>query len=391
MTHPMTQPRSRRRAAVTSAAGVAAAALAVGVSGMPAQAASPDEGGDFRIVADGYYATARIDVASDLPVPLPVPEVSGSLTAGLIESEVNSQGIEEQPEGTYSRAFASLLTAEGLDIELDAPYTAEQIAPPEETEPATVGLDGLEVPIVGNLDAISAEAKANWDSAMSSDGGVLTSLYSGVGQVDLVKIGDLGPITDLLPVELPLSDPLVSVGAGQLLQETGTFPKDDGSLGAYAQVSGRFGDVNVLGGAANGGVSVGIAGSDDGETPNAFGRLEATGEPGGATFDYELPALELQVGDQEVIDIEPGFDETFEVLDALELNVNFAEYRDDDTVLAEDGTQAAASGGGLALRLSLSAPLPLVGDVELTTAEVGLLSFPEVSVEVPEGGIQAAE
>ncbi|WP_157987390.1 hypothetical protein [Jiangella endophytica] len=380
------------------AAGVAGAALACSAAGLQAQAAEsgqagPDQrSGEFRIVADGYYATAQVRTGAQVPLPVPVPELDAHVTVGQIESEANSAGVEGEDEGVFSRAFGTIASIGGAGAEFDVPYLVEQVALPEEADTATYGLHGLEVPILGNLDAISGEVKANWNDDLvteGSEGGVLTSLYSGVGEVDLIDVADLGAVADLLPIELPVGSPVVTVGAGQLLQETGTFPKEDGSLGAYAEVSGRFADLSVLGGAANGGISLGFAGADDGETPNAWGRLEATGEPGGAGFDYELPALELHVGDNDVIHVEPGFDETFD-LGGLSVNLNFADYRDSDTVLAEDGTVASASGGGLSVRVAVNVPIPVLGDVEVASAEVGLLSFPELSVEVPQGGITGA-
>ena len=392
MSRPIAGAARTRRHAVRVVAGATGTALAVGCVGLQAQAADDKVyvgSDDFQIVADGYYATAQVEVASGLPLPVPVPEVDANVTVGQIESEANSAGIEGEDPGVYSRAFGTIANVGGLGADFDVPYLVEQTALPEEEEPATYGFHGIEVPVVGSLSAISGEAKANWNSDLVSEGaegGVLTSLYSGVGQVDLLNASDLGPVTELLPIDLPVDESVISIGAGQLLQETGTFAKEDGSLGGYAEVSGRFGDVSVLGGAENGGISVGFAGSDDGETPNSWGRLEANGEPGGATFDYDLPALELHVAGEEVIDVEPGFDQTFD-LNGLAVNLNFADYRDDDSVLAEDGTTAEASGGGLALRVTLSAPMPLLGDVEVATAEVGLLSFPELSVQVPPGGI----
>ncbi|TDD95336.1 hypothetical protein [Jiangella asiatica] len=394
MTFGTADRRRSRRTAVKAVAGVAGAALAVTTAGFQAQAAEADQevrqNGDFRIAADGYYATAQVTTGVQTPLlPIEVPAVDAHVTVGQIESEANSAGIEGEDEGVHSRAFGTIASIGGAGAEFDVPYMVEQVALPEEAETASYGLHGLEVPIVGNLDAISGEVKANWNNDLITEGaagGVLTSLYSGVGEIDLLDVSDLGPVSELLPIELPVGSPLVTVGAGQLLQETGTFSKDDGTLGAYAEVSGRFGDLSILGGAASGGISLGLAGSDDGETPNSWGRLEATGEPGGATFDYDLPALELHVADDEVIDVEPGFDETFE-LGGVSVNLNFADYRDDDTVLAEDGTVASASGGGLALRVTLSVPLPVVGEVEVGSAEIGLLSFPELSVEVPQGGI----
>ncbi|WP_069109662.1 hypothetical protein [Jiangella alba] len=375
---------------------MAGAALACSAAGLQAQAAEsgqpsgPDQrSGEFRIAADGYYATAQVRTGAQAPLPVQVPELDAHVTVGQIESEANSAGVEGEDEGVFSRAFGTIASIGGAGAEFDVPYLVEQVALPEEAESATYGLHELEVPILGNLDAISGEVKANWNDDLvteGGEGGVLTSLYSGVGEVDLIDVADLGAVTELLPIELPVGSPVVTVGAGQLLQETGTFPKEDGSLGAYAEVSGRFADLSVLGGAANGGISLGFAGADDGETPNAWGRLEANGEPGGAAFDYELPALELHVGDNDVVHVEPGFDETFD-LGGLSVNLNFADYRDSDTVLAEDGTVASASGGGLSVRVTVSVPVPVVGDVEVASAEVGLLSFPELSVEVPQGGI----
>lgn len=385
--------RRSRRTAVKAVAGVAGAALAVTTAGFQAQAAETGQDarqdGDFRIAADGYYATARVATAGNALIPVQVPEVDAHVTVGQIESEANSAGIEGEDEGVHSRAFGTIASVGGAGAEFDVPYLVEQVALPEEAESASYGVHDVEVPIVGTLSAISGEVKANWNNDLVTEGapgGVLTSLYSGVGEVDLLHVDDLGPVTELLPIELPAGSPLVTVGAGQLLQETGTFPKDDGTLGGYAEVSGRFADLSILGGAAEGGISLGFAGADDGETPNAWGRLEATGEPGGASFDYELPALELHVADEEVIDVEPGFDETID-LGGVSVNLNFADYREDDTVIAEDGTTAAASGGGLAVRITLSVEVPVVGEVEIGSAEVGLLSFPELSVEVPEGGI----
>ncbi|SEF09852.1 hypothetical protein SAMN04488561_3860 [Jiangella alba] len=396
MTLEATDRRRVRRGAVKVAAGVAGAALACSAAGLQAQAAEsgqpsgPDQrSGEFRIAADGYYATAQVRTGAQAPLPVQVPELDAHVTVGQIESEANSAGVEGEDEGVFSRAFGTIASIGGAGAEFDVPYLVEQVALPEEAESATYGLHELEVPILGNLDAISGEVKANWNDDLvteGGEGGVLTSLYSGVGEVDLIDVADLGAVTELLPIELPVGSPVVTVGAGQLLQETGTFPKEDGSLGAYAEVSGRFADLSVLGGAANGGISLGFAGADDGETPNAWGRLEANGEPGGAAFDYELPALELHVGDNDVVHVEPGFDETFD-LGGLSVNLNFADYRDSDTVLAEDGTVASASGGGLSVRVTVSVPVPVVGDVEVASAEVGLLSFPELSVEVPQGGI----
>lgn len=374
--------------------------MVVGAFGLPAHAAVPDGPGEFRITADGYYATARLDLGGDLPLVGSLPSLQGDLTVGVIQNEVDSTGLEGQEEGTYARSFGSLVGASLLNVDLPLDlYAVEQVALPEGPEADTYGIHELSVPLAGELSAISGEAKANWnDEVLSkgSPGGVLTSLYSGVGQLDLVDLGELGalpgPLGSLLPVGLPIGDgPLVSTGDGQLLQETGVFGKEDGSQGAYVEVSGRFADLNLLGGAANGGATIGLAPASDTKTPNAWGRLEVTGEPGGATFDYELPALELQIGDQPGIKIEPGFDKTVEIVPGVKANINFADYRTDDTVLAEDGTYAAASGGGLSLKLTVAQPVPMLGEVELGTAEVGILSFPEVSVEVPQGGLYAAD
>ncbi|NEE00361.1 hypothetical protein [Phytoactinopolyspora halotolerans] len=396
MTLSMTNVRWGRRATSATVACGAATAMAVGAFGVPAHAAEPEDPGQLKITTDGYYGSVRFDFPGDVPFVGDAAKLQGDLTVGAIENEVDSNGLQGQPEGTYSRSFGTLVGANllGVDLPVDL-YAVEQTALPEEDEPDTYGLHELEVPLAGTLSAISGEAKANWNDEVlghGSSGGVLTELYSGVGQMDLADFDDLGLVGGLVPVELPVGNgPLVSVGAGQLLQETGVFGKEDGSQGAYVEVSGRFGDVNVLGGAANGGVTIGFAASSDTETPNAFGRLEVTGEAGGASFDYDLPALEMWVGDEETgVEIEPGFDETIEVAPGVSLNVNFAEYRDDDIELAEDGTSAAASGGGLALRLDVAVPAPVVGEVELGSAEIGLLSFPEVSVEVPQGGLYAA-
>lgn len=394
MTLHVTDGRFSRRAAARVVAGAAGVAVAAAGAGIQAQAAEPSDvaaSDDFQITADGYYATARVEVADNLPLPLPLPlpKTDASLTVGQIESEANSAGIEGEDEGVHSRAFGTIASVEGAGADFDVPYMVEQVALPEEDETATYGFHDVEVPIVGSLDAISGEVKANWNNDLitqDAEGGTLTSLYSGVGQLDVLDATALGPVSSLLPIDSLPGGHVISIGAGQLEQETGTFANGDGTLGGYAEVRGRFGDVSILGGAENGGISLGFAGSDDGDEPNSWGRLEATGEPGGASFDYELPAIELHVGDDEVIDVEPGFDQTFDI-NGVAVNLNFADYRDDDTVLAEDGTVAAASGGGLALKVTMSAPLPMVGDVEVASAEIGLLSFPELSVEVPQGGI----
>lgn len=393
MTHLRTVVRPARRATVATAC-AAAASLAVGAFGLPAVASEPEDGGEFKITADGYYGSVRANFAGSLPLVGDLPALQGDLTVGVVQNDVNSEGVEGETEGVYSRSFGSLVGAEalGVDLPLDL-YAVEQVALPEEPEADTYGIHDLEVPLLGSLRAISGEAKANWNDEVlghGSPGGVLTSLYSGVGQVDLVDFSELSMVDGMLARMLPVGNgPLISTGDGQLLQETGVFGKEDGSQGAYVEVSGRFADLNLLGGAANGGATIGLAAASDTKEPNAWGRLEVTGEPGGATFDYELPALELHVGDEEVIAIEPGFDKTVEIAPGVKANINFADYRTDETVLAEDGTYAAASGGGLSVRLIVSAPTPLVGDVELGTAEVGILSFPEVSVEVPEGGLYA--
>ncbi|WP_166347529.1 hypothetical protein [Phytoactinopolyspora limicola] len=390
--------RPARRALVVAACGTAVA-LTVGAFGLPAHAAEPDHPGEFKITTDGYYGSVRLDFAGGVPLVGAIPDVKGDLTVGVVRNDVDSAGLAGEADDVYSRSFGSLVGADllGVDLPLDL-YAVKQVALPEEAEPNTYGIHDLRIPLAGNLRAISGEAKANWNDDVlghGQPGGVLTSLYSGVGQLDLVDFGDLGLLdgmfASMVPVELPVaSGPLISTGDGQLLQETGVFGKADGSQGAYVEVSGRFADLNLAGGAANGGVTIGFAAASDTETPNAWGRLEVTGEPGGASFDYELPALELWVGDEEQgIAIEPGFDQTFEVLPGVSVNVNFADYRTDDTVLAEDGTFAAASGGGLAVRVDVSVPAPLVGEVDLGTAEIGLLSFPEVSVEVPAGGLYA--
>lgn len=393
--------RPARRTAVATVACGAAATLAVGAFGLPAQAAEPDDPGEFRITADGYYGSARLDFGGSVPLVGDIPDLQGDLTVGVIQNDVDSAGLEGEEPGTYSRSFGSLVGASLLNVDLPVDlYAVEQVALPEEAESDTYGIHDLSVPLAGSLSAISGEAKANWNDEVlgqGSAGGVLTSLYSGVGQLDLVELGELGalggPLAGLLPIDLPIANgPLISTGDGQLLQETGVFGKEDGSQGAYVEVSGRFADLNILGGAANGGATIGLAAASDTETPNAWGRLEATGEPGGATFDYKLPALELWVGDAETgIAIEPGFDKTVELVPGVKANINFAEYRNDDTVLAEGGTYAAASGGGLAIKLSVAQPVPMLGEVEIGSAEVGILSFPEVSVEVPQGGLYAAD
>lgn len=353
----------------------------------PAQAVSPEAEGDLRIAIDGYYAAAQIEVADDLPLPIELPAINGSVIVGQLASDADSAGVEDQPEGVNSRAFGSLVTADLAGVELDPiDYSVEQVAPPEAAESERKEIVDLDLAGIATADAIYGEAKANWDSALDADGGVLTDLATGVGQVDLVGLDALGAIADLLPIPLPIDGSLLAVGAGQLNQQSGTFVNDDGTLGAYAEVSGRFGDVSLLGGSENGGISIGLAGSDDGTEPNSYGRLQATGQPGGASFEYELPALELAVAGEDVVRLEPGVDQTVELLGAS-LNINVADYREDDTVLEEDGTAAAASGGGAALRLSVGVPIPLVGDVEVLAAEIGLLSFPEISVEVPAGGI----
>lgn len=389
--------RFRRTAARAMACG-AAATLTASVVGVPAQADEPEDPGTFEINADGYYGTVRFDFGGDIPLAGSVPNLQGNATLGMVQSQVDSTGLEERGENVYSRAIGSLVGASALDVELPVHvYAAEQMALPEEADTETVGVQDLQVPGIGNLRGISAEVKANWNDEVlghGSAGGELTTLYSGVGQVDLVDLDELnvldGLFGSLVPIDLPVAGgPLFSVGAGQLLQESGVFGKEDGTQGAYVEVSGRFGDVNLLGGAANGGITVGLAAASDSEEPNAWGRLEATGEPGGATFDYDLPALELYVGDDEQgIEIEPGFDQTFEIAPGVDVNLNFADYRD-NTELAEDGTYAAASGGGLSARVTISVPVPLAGEVEIGSAEIGILSFPEVSVEVPNGGLYA--
>ncbi|WP_123788591.1 hypothetical protein [Phytoactinopolyspora halophila] len=365
---------------------------------MPAHAAAPENPGNFEIKADGYYGTFRFDFGGDVPIAGSVPDLEGNATVGMVQNEVNSEGIEGQDGDVYSRSIGSLIDASAMDTEIPTHfYAAEQVALPEKADPDTVGVHDLGVPGIGNLRGISSEVKANWNDDVlghGSQGGVLTELYSGVGQLDLVDAGEVGQLSGILssmaPVDLPVGDgPLFSMGEGQLLQESGVFGKEDGSQGAYLEVSGRFSDLNLLGGAENGGITVGLAAASDTEEPNAWGRLEATGEPGGASFDYELPALELQVGGQEGVEIEPGFDETFEVLPGVSVNINFADYRDDDIEVADDGTYVAASGGGLSARLIFSLPVPVAGDIELGHAEMGILSFPEASVEVPQGGLYA--
>ncbi|NED94583.1 hypothetical protein G1H11_04580 [Phytoactinopolyspora alkaliphila] len=386
-----------RRSAVVACG--AAVAMTVGAFGVPAGAVDVEPAGDLEVSADGYYGSVRFDFGGGLPLLGEVAELKGDLTVGAIQNNVDSGGLEGYDEGVYTRSFGSLVAANvaGVDLPVDL-YAVEQVALPEEAEADTYGIHELEVPLAGSLSAISGEAKANWNDETyghGSPGGVLTSLYSGVGQVDLVDLTELGLLDgmlgNLLPVDLPIANgPLISVGAGQLLQESGVFGKEDGTQGAYAEVSGRFADLNLLGGAANGGVTLGLAAASDTETPNAYGRLEVTGEPGGASFDYDLPALELWIGDEETgIAVEPGFDQTFDILPGVSLNINFADYRNDDTELAEDGTYAAASGGGLSARLTVAVPVPLLGEIEVGTAEIGLLSFPEISVEVPEGGLHA--
>ncbi|NDL60463.1 hypothetical protein F7O44_25630 [Phytoactinopolyspora sp. XMNu-373] len=395
----MNATRPARRVAVASAACGAAASLVVGAFGLPAHADEVDGAGDFKITADGYYGSIRLDFSGGVPMVGEIPDVKGDVTVGVVQNDVDSTGLDAHGEGVYSRSFGSLVGADllGVDLPLDL-YAVEQVALPEEAEPDTYGIHDLTIPLAGNLRAISGEAKANWNADVlghGSDGGVLTSLYSGVGQLDLVDLGELGLLDGVLgsmvPLDLPVGNgPLISTGDGQLLQETGVFGKADGSQGAYVEVSGRFADLNLLGGAANGGATIGLAAASDTEEPNAWGRLEATGEPGGATFEYELPALELWVGDEETgVAIEPGFDQTIEITPGVKANINFADYRTDDTELAEDGTYAAASGGGLSVRLTVAVPAPIVGEVELGSAEVGILSFPEVSVEVPQGGLYA--
>ncbi|WP_165368360.1 hypothetical protein, partial [Phytoactinopolyspora endophytica] len=211
-----------------------------------------------------------------------LPEVDLDLgvqaDVGMIDSRVNSQGVEGAAEDVYSRAQTSLAEVSVLGNELDLPYAAEQTALPQsdEWETTPLEIDGSDI-----FDArvFSGRVKANWDeefvvpetsSYAETPGGLTPEMGGPLAIVD----DSAGEVNLGLP-----GSPLVGVDGLEMQTEQGTIPNGDGTSAAYSQISGSFGGVDILGGADGGGISIGAAPGSGTSNPVLI-RAVATGKEG---------------------------------------------------------------------------------------------------------------
>ncbi|WP_146751948.1 hypothetical protein, partial [Phytoactinopolyspora halophila] len=418
----MTRTKTQgRRAARVVVATTAASACAVGASLVNVAAAPPDEEGmgSFNQGATGSYFKVGVSLLGDDSL-IDIEDLNGQVRVGAMDTDVDSDGLpEERGDNVNSYAYAALAQVEGLGIGPEDFYEAEQSAPPQQDEPEATPGEEVDLGALGSIRLINGMVKANWDDEFIAPGVDGELAWTDASTIDLSFL-DLENVLDTGGlIDLPFEGSLASFEGGEIQTTGGTEVKEDGSLAAYSEISGEFAATDFFGGVENGGISIGIVPGGSEEDQTARIRAYANGEPGGARIDGgeegtepQIPLLALYVpcstglpelGDHCGVELNLNASEEINLPSdedpLVSVRATFADTFDEE--VAEDGTSARFSFGGIELDFSVFLPSLLedslsgmmpTQDLQPTQTELfdgtaQMMSFDDVWVEVPEGGI----
>ncbi|WP_344685977.1 hypothetical protein, partial [Actinocorallia glomerata] len=300
----------------------AVAAVAIALMGPIPQAAAADlEEGSFAGAARNYGAFAAAGVVNDLVnVRANISEsVSVADSEGLSGYSGTAAGdyavpaaIADDPESrAYSRAAPLGVGAIGVPINIVNAEAYSTTVREQDADQNDFG--NLNIPFLGNLEALTGGGSTAWTDDVLMNGGVVADSWSNTGQVDLITGLDL-PNLPGLP-DLGALFPVASAQLGQSANEVRLVPNGDATcpsgLAVETESTWNFADVQLFGGQV--GVSWG------GETQGEVGRVvaHANGHPDGASFTVsEMPDMAIWIGDDAALVLEPGLslelDELFE-------------------------------------------------------------------------------
>jgi hypothetical protein len=372
------------------AAGIAAA-TSISLPGTAHAAADQSYYADV----EGQYATIEGTIGSAFLGDL----FSGQVTIGELEAALDSKGVDKlnkfaAPSGTLSGARGDLVTVGAGPIKLQADHV--QATAPVTSGPATRTYVPLSLRPFIDAGVIHGEASAVWGHSVFGRAAAskpVSTVNGDSGYLDFLDLGgQLGGFKNLLP-DL-LQHPVVSLETLRAHVQTGTVRNADGTHGLSAGGIGGLAAIQILGGASNGGITLGLFNADTGgEKDTAGSRVWATGKPGGSGCSYVVPdtlqaaigspankvALPLSTGQRINLPAGLGY-----------LDVRFTGQSHCET--SADGTYAHATGAGVGLSFHLTLP----GVTGLPGADLGsfTLTLPDMdhaTVKVPKGGIPPSD
>lgn len=351
-----------------------------------AHAATSDE---YYAQADGQYATIEGRIAGGIVGNL----FSGQLTLGEVEARLSSEGVDKLngfkvPDGTKSGARGDLATGGVAGFKLWTDHVKSTA--PVESGPASTRYLPIPLGPILHGGVINADSKAKWDGLFKSAAPtqVASEVVGDTANLDFLNLGDLlGDFSALLPKQL--QKPVVSLNTVRVKMQTGTVRNADGTHGLTAGGTGGLAQVQILGGAANGGITLGLVNNDEGgEKDTAGSRVWATGKPGGAGCSYEIPDLiKVKVGSAAEVSLPLSVGSRI----PFPFGLGYLDFRllgQSHCESSADGTFAQATGAGVGLKLHLQ--LPAVTGMQATELGSFTLTLPDMNaaeVKVPKGGI----
>lgn len=379
----------RKQVRIGVATGILAATSLALVAGAPtgAQAAT---GNTYYADAQAQYVTVEGSVGGAFLGNL----FSGKLQLGPLEATVNSQGLtdlngEAAPAGAKSGARGDLAIPGLAGFQLSLDHV--QSTAPAASGPATKTYLALPASPIVDAGLIHGDSSAIWGNAVfgaAAPSKVISTANGDTSYVDLLDLSKLaGSAAALLPAQL--RHPLVQLETIRVHTQTGSLHNSDGTHGLTAGGVGGLASLQILGGAANGGLTVGLFNHDTGAAKDTAGtRVWATGKPGGAGCSYTIPdSIKIAVGTS-TVSLPISAANRFPIPGGLGyLDAEFVGMA--SCQKAADGTSATATGAGLGVHLHLTVPgtgaeladfmVSIPGDLKVAT------------VKVPAGGIKPTD
>ncbi|MCW2497704.1 MAG: hypothetical protein JWQ77_3628 [Jatrophihabitans sp.] len=370
--------RRHRAVAVCTVAAVAATAAVTASAGSASAATN-----NYSANINGQWAGIAGSIGGGILGKL----VSANLVAGEVDISANSTGLKQVngaalPAGVKSAARADLLTG-GISIANIKTINTEATAPVTVAH-KNVELVGWHASPLIDASALAVNSAAAWGNSVTGAGktGTVASVNGHIANISLLNLGSLlGAFKSLLPTQLQY--PVVSLSTTDLRGQIKSTLNHDGTHGLVATGAGGLGDVQILGGAAHGGITLGLFSSDNGTKYVANAKVWATGKPGGAGCSYTPPKwIEVGIGNNTIgLPITLGGRITLPAkLGYLEANFTGIDH----CSAAANGTSASVDGAGVGLRLHLQLPTGL----DLADLVVSLPDLNNATVNVPVGGIR---
>lgn len=431
---------TRRGRAARAARALGLATAATLLTAVPASAGAPASTVDGRDMGQwggyvqGKYGALALDLAGITQAEIGIGEVHGDVNGGGLGTALDKLQWEPAVPGVSAGEYArgSVALAE-LDVLGATPniWNADQRAVPQipNWENAPGIPNGTGVPGVITIGAVTGEVKANWEGDTPvGQWGMLAPGQDGIQAETRTTAAEasLLDLDQLVGLNLGVG-PIFGATFAAQTSRVGTIAQPDGSLAAYSEISPSVGGIDLMGGAGNGGISIGAGGTIGpdgtfeltGSTDSTRIRAIANGKPGGADIDGgvagsepALPAFELLAGaslansiipgsgtncptvsgrpDICRIALQPGVSLTLD-LGNIWGSITFADIQSGSERVDANGQFSELKFGGLTLDLGVGIPGILgLPRTELGTFTGGIAPI-SLGVQVPEGGIYALE